>query len=889
MSVDLHATYRVQLHAGFGFAEAAAIADYLAELGISHLYCSPYLQAAPGSTHGYDVVNPHKINEELGGADGHARLYAALKANGLKQVLDIVPNHMAIGGRENPWWWDVLENGQSSRYASYFDVEWDPPESKLRNMVLLPVLGDHYGRVLEKGDLRLQREGDGRFTIRYHDHAFPVSPRSLDDILASAAERCRSDNLGFIADALGRLPPSTATDLTAVRRRHRDKEVLREQLVDLCTTNSDIAAAIDERVAEVNRDADQLDALLERQNYRLAFWRTAERELGYRRFFDINTLAALQSEDEQVFAQTHALILDWLSRQVLDGVRVDHPDGLRDPEQYFKRLYGACPPAWIVAEKILEPGERLPESWPIAGTTGYDFIYRVNSLFVDSAAETALTDFYGEFTGEPTDYAVIVREKKYFVLREILGSDLNRLTALFVDICERHRRHRDYTRHELHEALREVIACFPVYRTYVRAEAGTISDEDVRTITEVIDAAKSNRPDLDSDLFDFLGAILRLESRGKLETELVMRLQQLTGPVMAKSVEDTAFYNFHRLISLNEVGGDPGHFGLPIDEFHAACSEAQTRWPTAMLASSTHDTKRSEDVRARINLLSEIPEAWTVAVGKWAELNERFRREPWPDRNAEYLLYQTLVGASPIHAERVLSYMEKASREAKAHTSWTDPNSVYEEALRDFVQGILNDKNFSADLERFVTPLVVPGRINSLAQTLIKLTAPGIPDFYQGSEIWDLSLVDPDNRRLVDFNLRRRLLTELNRMTPEEIWRRNDDGLPKLWVISQALKLRREHGLFAPQASYRALAPRGYRSEHVVAFARGDAAITVVPRLVLKLDGNWGETAVEVPPGRWQNALTGENIQGGEVPLASLLKRFPVALLSREGGSNGAL
>jgi (1->4)-alpha-D-glucan 1-alpha-D-glucosylmutase len=884
VSADLRATYRVQLHAGFGFADAAAIAGYLAELGISHLYCSPYLQAAPGSTHGYDVVNPHQVNEELGGADGHALLCAALEANGLKQILDIVPNHMAIGGRENPWWWDVLENGQSSRYASYFDVEWDPPESKLRNMVLLPVLGDHYGRVLEKGELRLERESDGRFTIRYHDHAFPVSPRSLDDLLASAAERCRSDDLAFIADALGRLPPSTATDLTAVRRRHRDKEVLREQLVNLCTNNSDIAAAIDDRVAEINGDADQLDALLERQNYRLAFWRTAERELGYRRFFDINTLAALQSEDEQVFAQTHALILDWLSRRVLDGVRVDHPDGLRDPEQYFRRLHEACPWAWIVAEKILEPGERLPESWPIAGTTGYDFIYRVNSLFVDSAAETALTDFYGEFTGEPTDYAVIVREKKHFVLREILGSDLNRLTALFVEICEQHRRHRDYTRHELHEALREVIACFPVYRTYVRAEAGIVTDEDIRTITGVIEAAKANRPDLDSDLLDFLGAILLLRHRGKLETELVMGLQQLTGPVMAKSVEDTAFYDYHRLISLNEVGGDPGRFGLSIDEFHAACGEAQTRWPTTMLASSTHDTKRSEDVRARINLLSEIPDRWSAAVSRWAELNQRYRREDLPDRNAEYLLYQTLVGAWPIESDRIVAYMEKASREAKTHTSWTHPNPVYEDALRAFIQGIMNHPPFTADLEEFVKPLVEPGRINSLAQTLLKLTAPGVPDFYQGTELWDLSLVDPDNRRPVDYQKRRRLLAKMKQMTPEQVWSHIDNGLPKMWLIRQTLQLRQERQLFAPEHSYRALVPRGAKSAHVIAFLRGQRAVTVVPRWSLKR-GNWGDTVIEIPNGSWRNALTNESVYGGEILLADLLKRFPLALLWREEGA----
>jgi (1->4)-alpha-D-glucan 1-alpha-D-glucosylmutase len=877
---DVRATYRVQLHGGFGFTDAAEIAAYLAELGISHLYCSPYLQAAPGSTHGYDVVNPHKVNEELGGAEGHARLCAALDENGLKQVLDIVPNHMAIGGRENPWWWDVLENGPSSRYAAYFDVDWDPPEAKLRNMVLLPVLGDHYGRLVERAELTLEREG-AQFIIRYHDQIFPVSPRSLDDLIATAAQRCDSNHLAFIADALGQLPPSTATDWDAVRKRHRHKEVLREQLMSLYEEQPKVAAALDQVVAEVNSNPDQLDALLERQNYRLAFWRTAGRESGYRRFFDINTLAGLQSEDEQVFAQTHALILDWLKREVLDGVRVDHPDGLRDPEQYFNRLHIACPRAWITAEKILEPGERLPESWPIAGTTGYDFIYRVNNLFVDPAAETALSQFYGEFTGEPTDFAAIVSDKKHFVLREILGSDLNRLTALFVDICERHRRHRDYTRHELHEALREVTACFPVYRTYVRAEAGVVTDDDARVINGSIENAKANRPELDAELFDFFRDILLLRKRGQLETELVMRFQQLTGPVMAKSVEDTAFYSFNRLVSLNEVGGEPGHFGLSPEEFHAACAAAQARWPRTMLASSTHDTKRSEDVRARINLLSEIPDRWSEAVRRWAEINDRYRRENLPDRNTEYLLYQTLVGAWPIETDRVLAYMEKASREAKTHTSWTNPNPAYEDALRAFIEGIMNHPPFTTDLQEFVKPLVEPGRINSLAQTLLKLTAPGVPDFYQGTELWDLSLVDPDNRRPVDYQKRRRFLAKMKQMTAEQVWSRMDSGLPKMWLIRKILKLRHERQLFAPEHSYRAVVPRGAKSAHVIAFVRGERAATVVPRWSLKR-GNWGDTAIEIPNGTWRNALTNESVDGGEILITDLLKNFPVALLSRE-------
>lgn len=884
MSADIRGTYRVQLHAGFGFAEAAAIGDYLAALGISHLYCSPYLQAAPGSTHGYDVVNPHQVNKELGGPEAHAQFVATLKENGLGQVLDIVPNHMAIGGKENPWWWDVLENGPSSRYAGYFDMEWDPPEAKLRNLVLLPVLGDHYGRILERGDLRLERE-EGGFIIRYHDQVFPVSPRSLNDLLATAAERCRSDDLSCIGDSFGQLPMSTATDWRAVRRRHRNKEVLRGQLARLCREQPKVAAALDQVVTEVNSAPDQLDALLERQNYRLAFWRTAAQDLGYRRFFDINTLAGLRADDETVFAETHALILEWLTKEVLEGVRVDHPDGLLDPQQYFQRLYEAGPQAWILAEKILEPGERLAKSWPIAGTTGYDFIYRITNLFVDPAAEAPLTKLYADFTDEPTDFGSLVREKKAMTVRELLASDVNRLTALLAEICEQHRRHRDYTRHELREVLREVIVAQPVYRTYVRAKLGQVSENDVLTITESVESAKANRPDLDKDLFDFFRNILLLRVRGECETELVTRFQQLTGAVMAKGVEDTAFYCFNRFVSLNEVGGDPGRFGLSVEEFHRACAETQAEWPRSMLASSTHDTKRSEDVRARINLLSEIPERWAEAVRRWTNLIERYRRDGFPDRNAEYLLYQTLVGAWPIETERALAYMEKASREAKVHTSWTNPNPVYDDALRGFIKGIFNDREFKADLQKFVEPLIEPGRVNSLAQTLIKLTAPGIPDFYQGTELWDLSLVDPDNRRPVDYDMRRRLLSQLDGMTPEEIWSRIDEGLPKLWVIRQTLKLRQRRSLLKPDSNYRPLLARGAKSIHVVAFARGEHVITVVPRLVIKLGGNWADTVIELPNGRWHNALTDEICNHGDVRLNDLFKRFPVALLFREGAS----
>jgi (1->4)-alpha-D-glucan 1-alpha-D-glucosylmutase len=726
MSSDIHATYRVQLHAGFGFAGAAAIVDYLADLGISHLYCSPYLRAVRGSTHGYDVVNHQRVNEELGGAEAHVHFCYTLGKHGLGQVLDMVPNHMAITGPENPWWWDVLENGPSSPYAAYFDVDWAPPETRLRNVVLLPVLADHYGRVLEAGELRLERR-DAAFWVRYHDHVFPVSPRSLDATLRAAAERCQSDELGFLADAFGRLPLSTATDWGSVRQRHRDKEVLRGLLAQLLAEQPAVVAALEAVVVELNTGPDALDTLLERQNYRLAFWRAAARDLGYRRFFDINTLVALRMQDERVFADTHALVLRWLADGVLDGLRIDHPDGLHDPEAYFRRLRQVSPNAWVVVEKILEPGECLPESWPVAGTTGYDFLNRVGGLFVDPAGEQPLTLLYADFTGESVDYGALVRQKKHQALHELLGSDVNRLTALCVEICERDRRHRDYTRYEIYEVLREVIACFAVYRTYVQADSGHVSEDDVRYIHEAVERAKSYRPELDGSLFDFLRDILLLRIRGPLEAELVMRFQQLTGPTMAKGVEDTAFYRFNRLISLNEVGGDPGRFGVTPEAFHQACLEAQRRWPRAMLATSTHDTKRSEDVRVRIHLLSEIPERWGEAVRRWAALNERYRRGGWPDRNTEYLLYQTFVGAWPLGVERAAAYTEKAIREAKVHTSWTEMNQEYEEALRIFVGAVLEDHEFTADLEAFVAPLVEPGRVNSLAQTLLKAPPPVYP------------------------------------------------------------------------------------------------------------------------------------------------------------------
>ena len=876
------ATYRLQLHAGFDFAAAAALADYLATLGVSHVYSSPYLQAAPGSMHGYDVVDPRRVNAELGGPVAHQRFCAVLGDNGLGQVLDIVPNHMAIGGgAENPWWWDVLENGPASRYARFFDVDWDSTDPRFQATVLLPVLSDHYGRVLEAGELRLARERNS-FVVRYADRSFPAAPPSLESVLVAAGRRSGSDELVVIGESLGRLPASSATDRESVARRHRGKEVLKSQLGRLVSDHPNIGEEIDLAVAQLNADVDRLDLFLEDQNYRLAFWRAAGDDLDYRRFFDVTTLAGLRMEDEHVFAETHELVLEWLRDGVLDGLRIDHPDGLRDPKGYFDRLKAASPRAWIVAEKILEPGEDLAHDWPIAGTTGYDFLNRVLRLYIDPSAEATMTALYEEFSATSETYGDAVYAAKKQILREILAAELTRLTEYLTAVVRRHRRQRDYTRRQLRQALTELVACFPVYRTYVRAEAGAAAAQDERYVAQAADEVGRRNPEVAPDLLEFIADVLMLRVTGDHESEFVMRFQQVSGPVMAKGVEDTTFYRYHRLVALNEVGGDPGRFGDSVADFHEASGAAQRDWPGAMLASATHDTKRSEDVRIRIGLLSELPERWAEEVRAWRSLNAAKRDAPGdaPDANTEYFLYQTLVGTWPITFERLWAYLEKAVRESKTHTSWTDANVQYEAALRTFVERTLVDRAFIARLEAFVAQLTPHWHATSLAQTMLRLTAPGVPDIYQGTELWDLSLVDPDNRRPVDYELRRRLLQRASGMTAAEVLSEPQEGLPKLWLIHRVLEERARHPeLFGPRGSYTPISARGARADHVVAFARGGEAVVVVPRLVARLDGDWQDTTLQLGAGTWHDQLTGARHAGGAIPLATLLEKFPVALL----------
>ncbi len=894
MTDAILSTYRIQLNPVFNFDAASEQLDYFKALGVSHVYCSPYLQAARGSQHGYDVVDHSHVNEELGGEAGHEAFCARLGEIGLGQVLDIVPNHMAVSVPENRWWWDVLENGPSSRYADYFDVDWEYPQGSRANQVLLPILGNHYGRILESGEIRVERDG-GMFFARYYDHLFPIDPRSLSGLLGRAAERAEHSELGFLASALDYLPFPTATDRPSTRRRHRDKEVIREKLATLLSEHAHLRRAVDAEVDLINSNVDRLDAFLSRQNYRLAYWRIARSDLGYRRFFDINNLIAIRVEDQDVFADTHERITDWLRRGVIDGLRIDHADGLRDPEQYFSRLRHEAGNAWIVAEKILHPGEQLPDAWSVAGTTGYDFLAVTGGLFVRQDSERAMTDFYRSFTGEGDPYHEYLYEGKQQVLHDLLGSDVNRLVVLLSEVCEHHRRFRDFTREDISEALIELLACFPVYRTYTRANERVLYEHDRRIIENAVSEARERREDLDAELFDLLYQVLTLELDGESEREFVMRFQQLTGPTMAKGGEDTAFYQYNRLVCLNEVGSDPGVFGTSIDEFHKHMEERAVSHPRAMLCSSTHDTKRSEDVRARLAVVSEYPSRWAEAVWSWSTMADDYRTEQWPDRNIEYLIYQTLVGAWPIDEDRMLAYIEKAMREAKTHTTWTSQNELYEASVFDFAKGIMNDSAIMESIERFVELVRVPGYINSLANVAIKLLGPGIPDIYQGCELWDLSLVDPDNRRPVDYARRRSMLEAVQSCGPDELWKRLDEGAPKLALTTACLKLRDRHpevfagARDAGPAGYKRLEVSGPAAENIVAFSRDESILCVVPRFPASSTLEYPETTVAFPQGTFRNVLTGRVhtiSDGSPLDADDLLSEFPVGVFESVSSSD---
>jgi (1->4)-alpha-D-glucan 1-alpha-D-glucosylmutase len=989
------ATYRVQFHAGFTFRDAQALVPYFHALGITHLYASPYLKARPGSQHGYDIVDHQSLNPDIGTEEEYNAWVNELHAHGMGQILDVVPNHMGIVGNENAWWNDVLENGPASSYANFFDIDWYSSfKPELREKVLLPVLGENYGQVLDAQQLRLLFK-DGAFFISYFEHRFPVSPDTYDRILehdlAEVEQALGPEALPFleyqsIVTGIKHLPRRNERDTVRVAERLREKEVIKRRLATLAADVPAVQAFLARNVEHFNgragepRSFDLLDALLNDQAYRLCFWRVAADEINYRRFFDVNELAALSMERPEVFTATHQLVLRLLREGKIDGLRIDHPDGLYDPRQYLQRLQRhyvleaaraafesgrqtvsweevEAPlreeikarqqrgeawlqrPLYVLAEKILGKGEPIPEDWPVHGTTGYEFLNILNGLFVDPGNATTFQRLYQRWLGTNgsgkwgVSFADIVYQKKFLILQVSLSSELHMLAHQLDRISERDRWSRDFTLNSLRHALREIIACFPVYRSYITADG--IHARDRFYVETAVARAKRKNPAIRASLFDFVRDTLLLRpppSGADVRAEqcrFAGKFQQVTAPVMAKGMEDTAFYVYNRLLSLNEVGGDPERFGVQPASFHHQNQDRQARWPRALSATATHDTKRGEDVRARLNVLSEIPGEWQQALRRWHRFNKKhrtqFEDQVVPDRNEEYILYQTLVGAWPLEpytpeefavfVERIQAYVQKAIHEAKVHTSWVNVNPAYDEAAHQFVARILDEKvnrRFLDDMRAFQRHISPFGLFNSLSQAVLKMTSPGIPDTYQGTELWDFSLVDPDNRRPVDYARRQEMLKELEQWTAagderlaelaRELTATREDGRIKLFVTYRTLCCRRDHaGLFSV-GEYLPAETSGRNGDNVCAFVRrweGRCAVVAAPRLFTHLLAEatpaplggevWGDTILllgGVRPGQpLRNLYTGEILtatpaQGlAALPAAEVLRNFPVALL----------
>jgi (1->4)-alpha-D-glucan 1-alpha-D-glucosylmutase len=904
--VAIRATYRLQFHQGFTFRDAAALVPYLAQLGISHVYASPLMEARAGSTHGYDIVNHNRLNPEIGSDDDFHAFTAALRAHGMGLILDIVPNHMGIGGADNAWWLDVLEWGAASPYAAYFDITWDALREDLKGRVLLPVLGDQYGAVLERGEIALRFDAAaGSFSAWYHHHRFPISPLSYAAILGRGGPA-----LADLAQEFAALPrpASPAARVCAGELKRR----LAAAAADPANAAA-IALAIRAFTGEPGRPASfrRLHRLLEAQAYRVANWRVAAEEINYRRFFNVNDLAGLRIELPDLFAATHRLVFAMAERGEIAGLRIDHIDGLFDPAGYCAALRAeAAAPLYIVVEKILAPYERLPE-WPVQGSTGYDFTSQVLGLFVDPAAEPAMTRLYARLTGSARRFDDILYAAKMRIIQVNLASEMNVLARRFHRLAVADWRTRDFTFKAMLTALEEVVAAFPVYRTYVSAQGA--GSDDRRYIDWAIGLARNRWRPNDTSILDFIHGVLLADLPGRERAADVLRVamqfQQVTGPVMAKACEDTALYRYFRLLALNEVGGDPRRFGMSAAAFHHLILERARLWPRALVTTATHDTKRGEDARLRIALLSEMPREWGRRVLHWLRLNRRHRAEidgeAVPDRNVEYLFYQTLVGAWPAAldpadaaavgplTERIEAAMIKAVREGKEQSSWSYPNLAYEAGLTRFIRAVLDATHrnpFVADFAEFIGRLARPAAIASLAQLVLKLTVPGVPDIYQGGELWDLSLVDPDNRQPVDFARRQRLLAEITGANVADLAKHWQDGREKLLVAARLLGLRRDQPALLALGDYQPLdIGEGRNDDRLCAFVRrlGEMAVAVaVPRLTYGLfrDGgaaDWGATDIALPfPGPWRNIFTGAVIaQLKRVRAGELFREFPVAVL----------
>jgi (1->4)-alpha-D-glucan 1-alpha-D-glucosylmutase len=976
-------TYRLQFNRNLRFEDARKLVPYLRRLGVSHCYASPLLKARPGSEHGYDIVDHNQLNPEIGSEEEFRSLVAELKAHGMGLILDIVPNHMGVGYGTNPWWQDVLQNGRASAYADFFDIDWDPLKPELRNKVLTPILGNPYGEDLEQGNIQVAFEG-GRFLVKYFDRELPIDPQTIPAIFAAGEDQPAGNTDGdavaselvSLLEALRHLPANHVTDSERVARRQGQIPPLLERLEKLAGDSGGFREAIAEALRRLNgkpgdgHSFDALHGLLEAQAYRLAFWRVSGEEINYRRFFDINDLVGLRMENPLVFAETHKLIRKLMGEGLISGVRVDHPDGLLNPPQYFTRLQmlyaasqcaGSGPesplaedgieeglhaafgqhdwmnqqaPLYVLVEKILEPGEHLPANWPVDGTVGYDFANLVNGVLIDQRNERHFTALYHRVLGGTVAVDQLIYESKKRIMHRALASEVHVLTDTLSEIAGQDRRARDFTYSVLRDAIRETIACFPVYRTYVD-ELGNVNEQDRRYIQQAIARAKRRNEIMAPAVFDFLQNILLLKGDGNGATiygysrqlYFTLKFQQLTGPVMAKGLEDTACYVYTRFVSVNEVGGSPGKFGIPVAEFHHGNQMRAEYWPNSMLGTSTHDSKRSEDVRARLDVLSEMPRNWAAQVMKWRRVNrirkpETSDERSVPDNNEEYLLYQTLVGAWPFRMDseaewlnfvgRMQQYMEKALHEAKINASWLNPNPEYVAGISKFVAAILSptyrgkSNLFWDSMQKFLPAVQYFGAINSLTQTLLKLTSPGVPDIYQGLELWDFSLVDPDNRRPVDFDVREHALQQLTGGLQsgdllglcQELLRNYQDGRTKLWVTMQTLNYRREHPELFKAGKYVPLQANRGKEEYVVAFARvspGEAAIVAAPRLSYTLmKGNaepplgaaWNDSELVLPPEmkgtEWHNIFTGEVLAVAErAPLCrEIFAHFPVALFS---------
>lgn len=975
------ATYRAQMHREFTFDQASAIVPYLEQLGMGDFYASPIFEARPGSMHGYDVTRHDRLNPELGGAERFGPFADTLQRHGMGLLLDIVPNHMGIG-KDAVWWQDVLENGHASRYANYFDIDWSPLKEEMRDKLLLPILGNQYGEELEAKRIQVALE-EGKFYVEYYDYRIPASPRSIPLIffrrpigtMPNAQETAgMPEALAQALRDLTQLPPHESTDpqLRSVRR-----ERLQELLPRLhAVLRSGEAQPVVERALEVlnGREGDPhsfdaLDAFLRVQPYRLAFWRTSAEEINYRRFFDVNDLVGLRMETPEVFAATHRLIRELLAKKQVTGLRIDHCDGMFNPRQYLIRLQllylasqcagpqaeeEAAPngiersildqlrnydwsasrgPLYVVVEKILEPREHMPREWPVHGTSGYDFVYFANNIFIQRENLKAFNTLYERVIGHSADPDEIIYRSKLMVMQTSLASEVHVLTNMLSKIAASDRHARDFTDNILESVTRETIACFPVYRTYTD-ERGIYPERDVAFIQSAIRQARRRNPDIDASAFNFLRDMLLMRRRqgapkGEIDPQqlrFALKFQQLTGPVMAKGVEDTTFYVYNRFISSNEVGGDTKSFGITLEQWHASNQERLDVAPDSMLTTSTHDTKRSEDTRNRLNVLSEIPGAWGAAVRRWRRANAKAKRtladgRIAPDANEEYLLYQTIAGVWPWRADepgcresvlrRLQAYAAKALSEAKVNLSWISPDPEYVRAVQGFLADIIlpdkrgRDTPFIQTLNRILDQIRFFGGVNSLAQLVLKATSPGVPDFYQGTEMWDLSMVDPDNRRPVEYSLRQSTLARLDEMAAHqeeaavvsEVTRDISDGAIKLWTTAQVLRLRRAEHLLFRRGSYHSLYASSPAEQHVIAHARvheGKSVIVAVPRFActlmrsvpaLPVNSAWKDWTIVIPPelqGEYRNIFTGETLMADEgLPLAQVFATFPVAVLAK--------